>query len=296
MYTIQNNLLKIGIKHTGAELCSITSVKNHTEFIWQADPAVWANHAPNLFPIIGALKDNTFFYKGKAYQLPKHGFLRGNSNFRLVTHTENTLTMQLDSDETLLKQYPFPFELQITFKLVDNRLDILHTVKNTGNGPMYFSLGGHPAFKCPVFAGEHYSDYSLVFETEETAQTHLINMENGLISSRTKPLLNNTTTLPLTHKLFLEDALIFKDLKSKKVTLKSKERGDILTLGHPDFEYLGIWAKPNGDYVCIEPWLGIADSETTDQQLTTKEGIIELEPHKSFEVGYSVTINEMVLG
>jgi len=101
--------------------------------------------------------------------------------------------------------------------------------------------------------------------------------------------------LPLTHKLFLEDALIFKDLKSKAVTLTSKERGAILTLSYPDFEYLGIWAKPNGDYVCIEPWLGIADSETTNQQLTTKEGIIKLEAYKSFRASYSIIVDNECL-
>src|SRR5690606_5326504 len=289
-YTLQNNVLKIAVKKTGAELCSIQSTNNGTEFIWQADPTVWANHAPNLFPIIGALKNDAYIFEGQTYHLPKHGFLRGNTDFEVTEHSKTSLTFTLTYNEATLKSYPFKFSFYITYQLIDNKLDIIHTVENLDDKPLYFSLGGHPAFKCPVFANEHYSDYSLVFETEETAHTHLINMENGLISNRTKPLLNQSNQLPLTHKLFLEDALIFKDLKSKAVTLNSKKHGNILTLSYPDFKYLGIWAKPNGDYVCIEPWLGIADSETTNKALTTKEGILRLEANGVFEASYSVEV------
>ena len=117
-------------------------------------------------------------------------------------------------------------------------------------------------------------------------------MATGLISSNTRTFFNNTNKLPLTHELFYEDALIFKDLKSKKVTLISKKQGNILTVSYPDFEYLGIWAKPNGDYVCIEPWLGIADNESTNQKLEEKEGILTLTPNNIFKATYSIEIDK----
>jgi galactose mutarotase-like enzyme len=156
---------------------------------------------------------------------------------------------------------------------------------------MYFSLGGHPAFKCPVHENENYDDYILEFEHTETSKTHLINMENGLISSKTKSVFNDSNSIPLKHDLFNEDALIFKDLKSKKVTLKSNKNGDILSVSYHDFPYLGIWAKPNGNYVCIEPWLGIADSETTNQNFKEKEGILTLDANKTFKAAYNIEIH-----
>ncbi len=58
MHSLKNNLLQINIISKGAELCNITSVKNNTEFIWQADPNIWGSHAPNLFPVIGGMKDD----------------------------------------------------------------------------------------------------------------------------------------------------------------------------------------------------------------------------------------------
>ncbi|WP_111306976.1 aldose 1-epimerase family protein [Confluentibacter sediminis] len=294
-YTIKNSQLNIAIKKTGAELCSIQSVKNHTQFMWDADSSVWGNHAPNLFPIIGALKEDTYIFEGKAYNLPKHGFIRGNTDFEVHEHTETSLTLKLRYSDATLKTYPFKFEFYMTYKLTDNKLDIIHTVKNLDDKPLYFSVGGHPAFKCPVFEDENYDDYFLEFEHPENSKTHLINTYNGLISSNTKPIFNNTNILPLTHELFNDDALIFKDLKSKQVSLKSNKHGTILTVSYPDFEYLGIWAKPTGNYVCIEPWLGIADSEATDQEFITKEGILSLGAGDTFEVGYWVEVDVKLL-
>lgn len=291
MITLENDKLKIVVKKIGAELCKIASVKNKTDFMWDAKPNVWGSFAPNLFPIVGALKDDTYIYENESYSLPKHGFIRHNENIKLVEQTTNSLTFKITHDDELLKKYPFKFEFYITYQLIDNMLEVKHTIKNSDEKPMYFSVGGHPAFKCPVFDNEDYNDYTLEFEHIENSETHLINMENGLISSKTKPIFNHTNKLPLKHDLFNEDALVFKDLKSRKVTLKSNKNGEILTVNYPDFNYLGIWAKPTGNYVCIEPWLGIADNENTNQDFKTKEGIIKLDANNTFTASYTIEIH-----
>ncbi|MFD2726224.1 aldose 1-epimerase family protein [Hyunsoonleella rubra] len=294
MHTLKNDLLTIAVKECGAELCDISSAKHSTKFMWNADPAVWGSYAPNLFPIVGRLKDNTYLFEGKTYQLPRHGFFRHSEAVKLLEQTENSLTFGLTYNDDTLKVYPFKFEFQITFTLKDNTVKLLHTIKNLDDKPLYFSLGGHPAFKCLVFQNEDYEDYYLEFEHSETSKIHLLNSA-GLFSSETRPMLENTKKLPLTHNLFNDDALIFKDLKSKKVALKSQNQGEILSVSYHDFDYLGIWAKPNGDYVCIEPWLGIADSENTDQNFTTKEGILQLNADDTFGATYHIEINEALL-
>ncbi len=291
MYILENKTLKIAVKKIGAELCQITSVKNKNEFMWDANPAIWGNHAPNLFPIIGALKEDSYFFENKKYTLNKHGFIRNNKDIQLVEQTKNSLTFKLLYNESTLKSYPFKFEFYITYKLTDNFIEVIHKVNNCDVKPIYFSLGGHPAFKCPVYTDENYNDYFLEFEQEENSLRHLINMENGLISSRTQPVFNNGQTIHLKHDLFNEDALVFKDLKSRKITLKSITHGNILSLNFEKFPYFGIWAKPNGNYVCLEPWLGIADHEGTNQNFTTKEGILTLEANKTFTAKYSIEID-----
>jgi len=290
MYVLENSKLKISVKKEGAELCKITAVKNAKEFMWDADPNIWKAYAPNLFPIIGALKNGTYHYNDAAYQMNKHGFVRGNTDIVLEEQSSNSLSFKLTTNTSLYKSYPFKFEFYITYRLKDSNLEISYSVKNCDTKTMYFSVGGHPAFKCPVYDNENYEDYSLEFETIETAKTHLINLENGLIRPKTKPVFNGGKHIDLNYGLFNNDALVFKDLVSKKVTLKSKTYGAILSVSFKDFPFLGIWAKPNADYVCIEPWLGIADPENTNQDLTTKEGIIALEANASFKATYSINI------
>ena len=154
---------------------------------------------------------------------------------------------------------------------------------------MYFSVGGHPAFNAPLNEGESYEDYYLEFDRNLDLNTYLLN-EEGLISSETRTVIRNDNKINLHRNLFDSDALIFKNIESKKVALKNKNSGTVLTVEYNDFKDLGIWAKPAAPYVCIEPWLGYADVEGTTQDLKTKEGIIELMPSETFDASYTITI------
>ena len=291
MYQLKNDLLAVNIKHKGAELCNIKSVKSNLEFLWQADPKFWASHAPNLFPVIGALKNDSFYYDSKLYKMPKHGFVRNNEDFKIVAQSETNVTLKLETNEKIRSIYPFHFQFLINYELFENILHVNHTVKNLDSKNLYFSLGGHPAFNCPLYKNELYSDYFLHFEKQENSESHILNMATGLVTDMTKTAFTSPNQIQLRSDLFDEDALIFKTLKSRKVSLKHNKKGELLSVTFNDFPYLGIWAKPNAPYVCIEPWLGIADSEDTDQQIAHKEGIISLSPNTDFKAIYSIEIN-----
>lgn len=291
MIGLQNELLKININTIGAELCEISSTKNGTQFMWNANPDVWPNYAPNLFPIVGMLKDETYYVEDKKYHLPKHGFVRNNPNFQVIEESNEHITLKLSFDENSLKLYPFKFEYYIMYHLNSNKLNITYKVLNIDSNPIYFSIGGHPAFKCPVFENEIYNDYQLVFESEEHSKTHLLDLHSGLVTDETEAVFDTPTTIQLRHDLFNHDALIFKDLKSRRIRLNSQTKGTILTVHFEDFPFLGLWAKPNADYICIEPWIGIADSVHSTQQITDKEGIIKLDEHQVFEATYTIEIN-----
>jgi galactose mutarotase-like enzyme len=292
MPILKNRLLRVEIKQKGAELCSIRSQKNNTEFMWQANPKIWASHAPNLFPIIGALKDNSYYYNDQLYKMPKHGFVRHNEDLSVILESETKVTFSLKSNAELKAIYPFDFEFLITYELKDNIVFVNHTVKNTDQKTMYFSLGGHPAFNCTSDEETSYTDYFLEFEKEESSQSYLLNMDTGLVTKETKAVFNTPNTINLNNSLFNEDALIFKDVQSRKVTLKHINKGTILSVKFEGFPFLGIWAKPNAPYVCIEPWIGVADSETTNQKITEKEGIISLNPNNNFTATYSIEIEK----
>lgn len=289
MFQIQNDFLKVGVLSKGAELYSIIKKQTGKEYIWQADPEVWPNHAPILFPIVGGLKNGSYFYEGREYSLPRHGFVRNNNNVKLIDQRENSLTFSLSHSEETLKNYPFQFELEITYLLEKNNLTITHKVSNHGEKPLYFSLGGHPAFNVPLSEGEEYEDHYLEFDRKLDLETNLLTRD-GLISSLTRTVTRNESRINLHEDLFNKDALIFRDIPSKKVSLVSKVSGEILSVEFDDFNDLGIWAKPNAPFVCIEPWLGYADVETATGDIKTKEGIIELMPSAEFSASYAISI------
>jgi galactose mutarotase-like enzyme len=289
---IQNEFLAVSINPIGAEICSIKSLNSNTEYCWQGNPDVWASTAPVLFPIIGGLKDGYFLFEEKKYSVPKHGFIRNNKELKVITHDSNELILGYCFNEQTLIQYPFEFYFQITFELVGNKLNVKHLVSNLSNEKsMYFSLGGHPAFNCPFIEGQNYDDFYLEFEKVETLKRWQVT-KDGLLGQQAIPFIENSNRINLTHELFNEDALVFKEVKSRKVSLKSVNSSCYLSVEFPDFNYLGIWAKPNGDFVCIEPWLGITDSEVSNQNFKTKEGIIELKHQSDFKAGFSIEINE----
>jgi galactose mutarotase-like enzyme len=288
MLTIEDQQLKISIHPKGAELQSIFHKGHQTEYMWSGDPAFWGKHSPLLFPIVGTLKNNTYYYDGKPYILPRHGFAR-DREFVVETQSADAITFLLRSDEASLKVFPFTFELRISYRIGAGTLTTTYHVTNPATAPLYFSVGGHPAFKVPVASGTTYTDYYLEFGTSENAPRWPIS-KDGLIEREPLPLLNDTRTLPLTKELFAKDALVFKKLHSVQVTLRSDRTERGLTLQFPGFPFLGIWAAPGADFVCIEPWCGIADSVDSNQQWTEKEGINVVEAGGSWERSWTLTV------
>jgi galactose mutarotase-like enzyme len=288
-HSIESADLQVEVNPIGMELSSIRSKHSNQEYLWQGNPEFWTGQAPVLFPIIGALKNGQFNFHGKSYELPKHGFVRNSSKPKLIESGENYLRMGMTWDEETLKIYPFKFRLELKFLLEGKTLHIQHHITNEGDETMHYSIGGHPAFNCPLHENERYEDYYLEFEKEETEATWLID-PSGLISLEQKPMLDHTKNLSLHSHLFDQDALVFKKLESREVSLHSRNSGPVLKVNFADFDYLGIWAKPNAPFVCLEPWLGIADSVDSNQNFEEKEGILKLDAGQSDQKSYSITI------
>ena len=111
IHTIQNNYLTVQVKNAGAELCSIKD-KAGTEYLFDANPAYWGRSAPVLFPFVGSLKNKSFVYEGKSYQMGQHGFAR-DRDFSLLQKEEASIWFRLTSNEETLAIYPLPFVLDI---------------------------------------------------------------------------------------------------------------------------------------------------------------------------------------
>jgi galactose mutarotase-like enzyme len=279
-HIIENQFLKVEVIEKGAELNSIWQKKHQMEYLWNGDPSYWAKKSPVLFPIVGTLKNNEYFFDNKAYSLGRHGFAR-EKLFRVTKESPELLEFSLTEDEETLARYPFRFEFRIQYQLKYEELAVSYLVHNSGDKEMYFSVGAHPAFKLPLVSGTKYEDYYLEFNSPEDSGRWPISPD-GLIEAEPVPLLNNSRRLKLTKELFEKDAIVFKNLHSDKVELASGNTGRGVEMSFTGFPYLGIWAAKNADFVCIEPWCGIADSVQADQQLVHKEGIQKLAPGGNF--------------
>jgi len=278
------NILKSGnveitVADRGAELQSYKV--NREEFMWDRKPEFWAATSPVLFPFVGTIKNGAYSYNGKEYKIStRHGFAR-TEDFELVEKTENSLKFRFSSNKETLEKYPFEFELFITYTIAGNTLEIEYNVVNKNNSDMYFSLGTHPAFALDVNDDIKLSDYYLEFEKNETSQKYKLN-EKGLVLDEKANCLNNENKLHITETVFNDDAIIFKNLKSEKVTIKNSKNSKELTVEYKGFPYIAFWSKPKAPYVCIEPWYGISDFENTSGKLEEKKGILKLEKDGEF--------------
>jgi galactose mutarotase-like enzyme len=288
MFTIENQQIKAVINAKGAELTQLFHKEHELDYLWHGDPAVWVKHSPVLFPIVGTLKNNTYFYNDLSYQLPRHGFAR-DKQFAVEEQTADTITFLLRSDAETHTIYPFMFEFRIRYSLFENALAVAYEVVNAGKDTMYFSVGAHPAFKLPLVTGTAYTDYYLQFNQSETAPRWPISPD-GLIEQSPLPLLQDTNRLNLSKNLFQKDALVLKGMASTIVTLGSNKTPHGFRFDYPGFPFFGIWAAKNADFVCIEPWCGIADSVNTNQRLEDKEGINKLVADETFTRTWTVTI------
>ncbi|WP_217606743.1 aldose 1-epimerase family protein [Chitinophaga sp. GbtcB8] len=288
MLQLSNDKINITIAEHGAELQTLTRKDMPLEYLWNGDAAFWGKKSPVLFPIVGGLHNNSYRYNGETYTLGRHGFAR-DMVFTVVEQTATSATLRLTDNADTLKVYPFRFQFEVAYALQDAGLTVTYRVKNTGKEKLLFSVGGHPAFRLPLADGTAYEDYYLYFNKEENAGKWPLSAA-GLIERTTQPLLEHTHTLPLKRSLFYQDALVFKDLASDTVTLKSDKTPHGLTFHFKGFPYLGIWAAKNADFVCIEPWCGIADHVDASGRLEEKEGVIELVPDAEFERAWSVEL------
>lgn len=271
MQTLTNGILEVSISPKGAELQSIINQQTGLEYLWNADPNFWAKKSPVLFPIVGGLKNNTYSYKGNSYTLGRHGFAR-ESVFEVHEQTPTSVTYVLRSNENTLKVYPFAFAFYVSYSIDGNQLTCTYKVGNTGNEDLYFSCGAHPAFKIPLTEGTDYTDWFLQFAETENAGKYPLTAD-GLVIEGPVPCLGNTNQLALNKPLFYGDALVFKELKSTSISILSNKSEHGLKMDFVGFPYYGIWSFKDADFVCLEPWCGIADGEHASGELQEKEGI-----------------------
>lgn len=289
IYFLENEEIKISVSNYGAELHSITLQKENTEYLWNGNPEYWKYHAPILFPIVGKTKDLKYRIDGQEYKLPAHGLARI-SEFDLIEKTDNYIAFELKYSEESLKAYPYKFSLIIAYEIKDNCLKVMYEVENIDNKDIYFSIGGHPAFMCPIEKNESLEDCYLEFNKVESTPVSRVNKDVYLLR-KTKEFFKNENILQPSKELFKDGLLMFKNLKSNRVTIKSRKNKKSLSVEFDGFPYLCIWTLETGaPFLCIEPWFGHPEYEDFTGEFKDREGTVLLKIGEKFNCAYKIII------
>lgn len=290
MYTLKNDVLTVEVKEHGAELASIR--KGSTEYLWQADPAFWGRHSPVLFPIVGSVWDKRYRIDGKEYELGQHGFAR-DMDFKFVEGNENEVRYRLESSEETLKKYPYPFVLEIAYRLEGNNVNVIWEVYNPCSEDIYFQIGAHPAFYYPDYDPQAMERGFLSFDRSENLRCIRIK-EKGCVDAVTEyPLeMPQDGLLPLTKETFdAIDTIMLQDAQVGKVTLHRNDGSPWLSLDF-DAPVIGIWSPPtkNAPFICLEPWYGRCDRVGYEGDYRDKDWINRLAPGERFKSVYTIEI------
>ena len=291
MHTLTNGTLTINVKEHGAELSSIR--KGEVEYLWQADPAFWGRHSPVLFPIVGSVWEAKYRVGDKEFSLGQHGFAR-DMKFTLLSKTENEIAFRLESTEETLAKYPWPFVLDIEYKLHDNNVDVIWKVTNPGAEEMFFQIGAHPAFYYPDYDVEKMERGYLSFDKSEGLQCIRIKAK-GCVDAETKyPLeIPEDGLLPLTKETFdAIDTIMMQDSQIGKTTLHRTDKSPWLSVTF-DAPVVGIWSPPTkkAPFICLEPWYGRCDTFEYAGDYRDKDWMNRLAPGQTFATSYTITLH-----
>lgn len=288
---LENDRLCVEIAEQGAEVTRIYDKKSDTELLWEADPKYWKRHSPILFPNVGKTYRSTVRINGIQYPTSQHGFARDNK-FKCVRETTDTVSFLFASNEETKEVYPFDFDLIITYKLDGRTLMVKWEVVNTGEEEMYFTIGGHPAFR---FAGadEGKSDYILKFPGKESLDYILVNIAEGAAdTSKVYQLELEDGCCPMSEEMFANDALIFDNGQISEVWICHKDGAPHVGMKCEGFPNFGIWSVKDAPFVCLEPWMGRCDDIGFDKELSEKPNVNKVPAGGKFEQSYSVIAGE----
>ena len=290
MQTLQNEILTVEISEHGAELQSIRNAS--AEYLWQGDPAYWGRRSPVLFPIVGSVWEKRYRVAGQEFELGQHGFAR-DMDFVLVSQTENEVRYRLESSEETLAKYPYPFVLEIAYKLHGNKVDVIWDVVNPSSEKIYFQIGAHPAFNYPDYSTEHKERGFLSFGNAQGLECIRIK-EKGCVDAETKYPLEVPADglLPLASDTFdAIDTIMLEDSQINEVAMYRADRTPWLKVTF-DAPVVGIWSPPGkvAPFICLEPWYGRCDRAGYEGDYREKDWMNCLAPGESFHGVYTIEI------
>ena len=286
---LENEFLCVEIAEMGAEVTRIYDKTEDNEILWEGNPVYWKRHSPVLFPNVGKTYKNRVLINGTQYPTSQHGFARDNV-FTCIEAANEKASFMFRSSEETKEVYPFDFELHINYKLNKKELTVEWQVKNCGDETMYFTIGGHPAFR---FAKpeETKADYVLKVPGKEKLEYVLIDISCGCANvDEVHALQLSEETYPLSDELFAKDALVVDNGQIEEAWLCHKDGTPYVGVRSEGFPNYGIWSVEGAPFVCLEPWMGRCDNVGFNAELSEKPNVNKVEAGEKFIKDYTIVV------
>lgn len=227
-----------------------------------SEPARVRGGNPLLFPFLGRHRVDGEIGKwrdasGTVRALPMHGFARNLPFDYVVDAADARIDMTLTDSNATRNAFPFAFRFDAIYQLVDGHtLDVTLTTTNTGNAPLPYYAGHHFYFALPnALRGE---------TTLALPPTHLLyQRDDGTIAEpapgEREYRLDDARILDRFHRLDRPDEAVSVTLTTpslhRTITLDLRRAGSI-----PWYAVTTWTEKPESDFYCVEPWLGLPDA------------------------------------
>ena len=276
-FELSNERISIRVCSLGAELQSVYSKELEIEYIWQPGTETFAHHTMLLFPNPGRIAHDRIIVGGKVYPAMMHGFAN-DMEFSLVEHSGKRILLELTATDYTRQYFPYEFRFQVEFTLDGDKVLQHFYVINEDNKPVYYCLGAHPGFYCPIELGESGNDYSLKFDIPQNLNQMELENHTRLLTGKEIPVLVGETEIPLDEHFFDGGPRLYSNMCANTITLKSKRSGRFMELGIEGFDNLCLWGAPGKmSVICIEPWCGTSDRTDTNHVWEEKPGIRRVE-------------------
>jgi aldose 1-epimerase len=257
-------------------------------------PTAYGN--PILFPFPNRIRGGVFTFEGKTYQFDKppesptaiHGLLLRVPYRVERAHADDesgaTLSSSLDSREfpEVMRQYPFPFEIKITYTLQSGGLKMDIRIENLGDANMPMGFGIHPYFRAPL------SPKSSPAKTQITVPvTHYWELDEILVP--TGKILDAESDLELRKgKPFGGMKLdhVFTGVQTvngvSQCTIDDQEANIRLTVeADAQFREWVVYTPPNRPSICFEPYTCPTDAINLEAK-GIDAGVTVLKPGEVF--------------
>jgi len=249
---------------------------------------------PVLFPFPNRIREGRFTFEGQDYQfdVPRpgansiHGLVIGRPwKVEVAEATDENgarLVSSIKSSDfpDVIRQYPFQFNLRVTYTLKDGFLSLLAEMENMGQRNMPMGFGIHPYFRAPLSKSSSPDDCQIIlparkyWELEDFLPTGKILEASGRYNLR-----DGVSAADIRFDDVFTD-LIITDGVSRCVVDDKKAKMRMILESDPIFREMVLYTPPNRPALCFEPYTCPTDAINLHQR-GMDVGIIVLKPGES---------------